>query len=53
VFTFYQETWADALNREMYMAGDRLLATLMAEPSVGRFSSPIHTGRRRFGGREG
>jgi len=60
VFTFYQETWADALNREMYMAGDRLLATLMAEPSVGRLlvadpyrSAPIRWARRLSGERPG
>jgi glycosyltransferase involved in cell wall biosynthesis len=58
VFTFYQETWTDALNREMYMSGDRLLATLMEEPSVRRLlvanpyrSAPIQWARRLSGQR--
>jgi glycosyltransferase involved in cell wall biosynthesis len=34
VFTFYRETWTDAHRRGMYMAGDRLLLTLMDSPRV-------------------
>jgi hypothetical protein len=34
VFTFYGETWTDARRRDMYMAGDRLLETLMNSPAV-------------------
>ena len=56
VFTFYQETWANAVGREMYMAGPRLLATLMSEPSVRRLlvanpyrSAPIQWARRLSG----
>jgi len=56
VFTFYQETWANAVGREMYMAGPRLLATLMSEPSVRRLlvanpyrSAPIQWARRLTG----
>ena len=58
VFTFYQETWANAVGREMYMAGPRLLATLMSEPSVRRLlvanpyrSTPIQWARRLSGQR--
>ena len=58
VFTFYQETWADAVGREMYMSGARLLATLMSEPSVRRLlvanpyrSTPIQWARRLSGQR--
>jgi len=58
VFTFYQETWTDALKREMFMAGDRLLATLMEEASVRRLlvadpyrSAPIQWARRLSGQR--
>jgi len=52
VFTFYQETWSNAAGREMYMAGPRLVATLMSGPSVRRLlvanpyrSSPIQWAR--------
>jgi len=34
VFTFYGGTWTDARRRNMYMAGDRLLETLMSSPAV-------------------
>ena len=34
VFTFYGETWTDAQRRDMYMAGDRLLETLLNRPAV-------------------
>jgi teichuronic acid biosynthesis glycosyltransferase TuaH len=58
VFTFYQEAWANAVGREMYMAGPRLLATLMSEPSVQRLlvanpyrSTPIQWVRRLSGQR--
>jgi glycosyltransferase involved in cell wall biosynthesis len=58
VFTFYQETWANAVGREMYMSGPRLLATLMSEPSVRRLlvanpyrSTPIQWARRLSGQR--
>ena len=58
VFTFYQETWANAVGREMYMTGPRLLATLMSEPSVRRLlvanpyrSAPIQWARRLIGQR--
>ena len=58
VFTFYQETWANAVGREMYMSGPRLLATLMSEPSVRRLlvanpyrSAPIQWARRLIGQR--
>jgi teichuronic acid biosynthesis glycosyltransferase TuaH len=36
VFTFYRETWTDAQRREMYMAGDRLVGTLMTSSRVRR-----------------
>jgi glycosyltransferase involved in cell wall biosynthesis len=36
VFTFYQESWKDAIGPAMYMSGARLVATLMSEPSVRR-----------------
>ncbi|MDW6021568.1 glycosyltransferase [Mesorhizobium sp. BAC0120] len=56
VFTFYQESWRNAAGREMYMAGPRLLATLMSEPSVQRLlvanpyrSAPIQWARRLIG----
>jgi glycosyltransferase involved in cell wall biosynthesis len=56
VFTFYRETWADAQRREMYMAGDRLLDTLVESPRVGRLlvanpyrSVPIRMVRRLAG----
>src|SRR5262249_13608212 len=56
VFTFYQESWANAAGSEMYMAGPRLLATLMSEPSVRRLlvanpsrSMPIPGARRLIG----
>ena len=58
VFTFYQETWADAVGPAMYMSGARLLATLMSEPSVRRLlvanpyrSTPIQWARRLSGQR--
>jgi teichuronic acid biosynthesis glycosyltransferase TuaH len=38
VFTFYGETWTDAQRRDMYMAGDRLLQTLLSSP---RFRSLV------------
>jgi teichuronic acid biosynthesis glycosyltransferase TuaH len=34
VFTFYGETWTDAQRRNMYMAGDRLVETLLSSPAV-------------------
>jgi hypothetical protein len=37
LFTFDRETWTDARRRDMYMAGDRLLETLMNSPAVRRF----------------
>jgi teichuronic acid biosynthesis glycosyltransferase TuaH len=56
VFTFYQESWANAAGREMYMSGPRLLASLMSEPSVRRLlvanpyrSTPIQWARRLMG----
>src|SRR5262245_48731932 len=56
VFTFYLESWANAAGREMYMAGPRLLATLMSEPSVRRLlvanpyrSTPIQWAKRLTG----
>ena len=56
VFTFYDESWTNAVGREMYMAGPRLLATLMSEPSVRRLlvanpyrSTPIQWARRLIG----
>ena len=58
VFTFYRESWADAVGPAMYMAGARLLATLMSEPSVRRLlvanpyrSTPIQWARRLIGQR--
>ena len=58
VFTFYTESWANAAGREMYMSGPRLLATLMAEPSVRRLlvanpyrSAPIQWAKRLIGQR--
>lgn len=58
VFTFYDESWTNAVGREMYMAGPRLLATLMSEPSVRRLlvanpyrSTPIQWARRLIGQR--
>jgi glycosyltransferase involved in cell wall biosynthesis len=58
VFTFYQETWANAVGRQMYMTGPRLVATLMSEPSVRRLlvanpyrSTPIQWARRLSGQR--
>jgi teichuronic acid biosynthesis glycosyltransferase TuaH len=58
VFTFYQETWANAVGREAYMAGPRFLASLMAEPSVRRLlvanpyrSAPTQWARRLSGRR--
>jgi teichuronic acid biosynthesis glycosyltransferase TuaH len=56
VFTFYGETWTDAQRRAMYMAGDRLLATLLSSPRVRNLvvanpyrSAPIHWARRLAG----
>jgi glycosyltransferase involved in cell wall biosynthesis len=58
VFTFYGETWADAVGHLVYMTGPRLLATLMSEPSVRRLlvanpyrSAPIQWARRLTGQR--
>jgi teichuronic acid biosynthesis glycosyltransferase TuaH len=58
VFTFYGETWTNAVRREMYMAGDRLLLTLLSSPSVGSLvvanpyrSAPIKWARRLAGQR--
>jgi glycosyltransferase involved in cell wall biosynthesis len=58
VFTFYGETWTDAQRREMYMAGDRLLQTLMDSAAVRRLlvanpyrSAPIQWARRLAGHR--
>ena len=58
VFTFYMESWKNAVGREMYMTGPRLLATLMSEPSVRRLlvanpyrSTPIQWARRLIGQR--
>jgi hypothetical protein len=56
VFTFYQETWANAVGREAYMAGPRFLATLMGESCVRRLlvanpfrSAPTQWARRLTG----
>ena len=58
VFTFYGETWTDARRRDMYMAGDRLLETLMSSPAVRSLvvanpyrSAPIQWARRLAGQR--
>jgi teichuronic acid biosynthesis glycosyltransferase TuaH len=58
VFTFYQETWADAVGPVKFMTGPRLLATLMSEASVRRLlvanpyrSAPIQWARRLYGQR--
>ena len=58
VFTFYGETWTDAQRRAMYMAGDRLLETLLTAPAVRSLvvanpyrSAPIQWGRRLAGQR--
>jgi glycosyltransferase involved in cell wall biosynthesis len=58
VFTFYGETWTDAQDRAMYMAGDRLLLTLLDSPAVGKLvvanpyrSAPIRLARRLAGQR--
>ena len=58
VFTFYLESWKDAVGHAMYMSGARLLATLMSEPSVRRLlvanpyrSTPIQWARRLSGQR--
>jgi Glycosyl transferases group 1 len=58
VFTFYQETWANAVGREAYMAAPRFLASLMTEPSVRRLlvanpyrSAPTQWARRLTGRR--
>jgi teichuronic acid biosynthesis glycosyltransferase TuaH len=58
VFTFYRETWTDAQRRAMYMAGDRLVGTLMESARVGRLlvanpyrSTPIRWARTLAGAR--
>jgi teichuronic acid biosynthesis glycosyltransferase TuaH len=58
VFTFYGETWSDAHRRHMYMAGDRLLLTLVNSPRVRSLvvanpyrSAPIQWARRLVGQR--
>lgn len=58
VFTFYHETWANAVGREAYMAAPRFLASLMAAPSVRRLlvanpyrSAPTQWARRLSGRR--
>jgi teichuronic acid biosynthesis glycosyltransferase TuaH len=58
VFTFYGETWTDAQRRAMYMAGDRLLETLLTRPDVRRLvvanpyrSAPVQWARRLAGQR--
>lgn len=58
VFTFYGETWTNAVGKEKYMSGPRLLASLMMEPSVRRLvvanpyrSAPIQWARRLMGQR--
>jgi teichuronic acid biosynthesis glycosyltransferase TuaH len=58
VFTFYGETWTDAQRRAMYMAGDRLLETLLTTPAVRSLvvanpyrSAPIQWARRLAGQR--
>jgi teichuronic acid biosynthesis glycosyltransferase TuaH len=56
LFTFFQETWSNAVGTAMYMSGPRLLAALMSEPSVRRLlvanpyrSAPIQWARRLAG----
>lgn len=58
VFTFYGESWTNAVGKEKYMSGPRLLASLMTEPSVRRLvvanpyrSAPIQWARRLMGQR--
>jgi teichuronic acid biosynthesis glycosyltransferase TuaH len=58
VFTFYGETWTNAVRREMYMPGDRLLVTLLNQPTVRSLlvanpyrSAPIQWARRLAGQR--
>jgi hypothetical protein len=58
VFTFYGETWTDAQRRSSYMAGDRLLLTLLNSPAVRNLvvanpyrSAPIQLARRLAGER--
>jgi glycosyltransferase involved in cell wall biosynthesis len=58
VFTFYDETWTNAQRREMYMAGDRLVETLVDSPAVRSLvvanpyrSAPIRVARRLAGQR--
>jgi teichuronic acid biosynthesis glycosyltransferase TuaH len=58
VFTFYHESWKDAVGHAMYMSGARLLATLMSAPSVRRLlvanpyrSTPIQWARQLIGQR--
>lgn len=56
VFTFFMESWKNAMGQEIYMPGPRLLAALMSEPSVRRLlvanpyrSTPIQWARRLLG----
>lgn len=56
VFTFYLESWKNAVGQQMYMTGPRLLATLMSDPSVRRLlvanpyrSTPIQWARKLLG----
>jgi teichuronic acid biosynthesis glycosyltransferase TuaH len=58
VFTFYRETWTNAVRREMYMPGDRLLVTLLNSPAIRNVlvanpyrSAPIQWARRLTGQR--
>jgi hypothetical protein len=57
VFTFYGVTWTDAQRCDMYIAGDRLLETLMSSPAVWSVvvapyrSAPIQWARRHAGQR--
>jgi glycosyltransferase involved in cell wall biosynthesis len=58
VFTFYNETWTDAVGHLRSMGTPRLLATLMSEPSVRRLlvanpyrSAPIQWARKLGGQR--
>jgi hypothetical protein len=34
VFTFYRETWTNAVRREMYMPGDLVLVNLLNRPAI-------------------
>jgi hypothetical protein len=58
VFTFYGETWTDAQGRACYMAGDRLLLTLLNSQAVRNLvvanpcrSAPIQLAHRLAGQR--